>query len=178
MNALGGDMAQNGANNLGDGNFNNVNDIDAQIGDEGFDANVEADPETDPKKYIQQLTGKLSQELRKYNDQQEQPDEDLNKYVAGMIIPQASKSLTDKGKKDIIGKLKKTTIDDSVEEIEPETEIDDEQPNMSNENRNKRFDLLKEIFSDIINQNDIKNRKEDKVTNKKITKTNPFVVNF
>ena len=173
MNALGGNMMPNDSMGLDNGNFNDMNDVDAQIGDEGFDANVEADPETDPKKYIQQLTGKLSQELRKYNDNQEQPDEDLNKYVAGMIIPQASKSLTDKGKKDIIGKLNKTSIND----VEPSNDVEQE-PNMSNESYNKRFDLLKEILSDIINNDNERNRQDKNITNKKITKTNPFVVNF
>ena len=37
-------------------------DVDAINGDGGFDADVEADVDSDPKKYLQQLTGKLSQE--------------------------------------------------------------------------------------------------------------------
>jgi hypothetical protein len=36
--------------------------------DEPFDAGIEADEDADPKKYIEQLTGKLGQSLRKYND--------------------------------------------------------------------------------------------------------------
>ena len=36
--------------------------------DTNFDPGVEADEEQDPKKFIQQLTGKLSQSLRKYNE--------------------------------------------------------------------------------------------------------------
>ena len=50
--------------------------------DTNFDAGVDADEDTDPKKYIQQLTGKLSQSLRKYNSSLPQPETDLCKYVA------------------------------------------------------------------------------------------------
>ena len=56
--------------------------------DTNFDAGVEADEDEDPKKYIQQLTGKLSQELGKYNNELGEPDTELSKYVGGMIVKQ------------------------------------------------------------------------------------------
>lgn len=71
-----------------------------------FDAGVEADEEQDPKKFIQQLTGKLSQSLQKYNDNNGQPDVDLNKYVAGMITKQAMKGLSEQDAEEIIDKVK------------------------------------------------------------------------
>ena len=74
--------------------------------DTNFDAGVEADEEQDPKKYIQQLTGKLSQSLRKYTDNNGQPDVDLNKYVAGMITKQAMKGLSGEDAEEIIDKVK------------------------------------------------------------------------
>ena len=74
--------------------------------DTNFDAGVEADEEQDPKKFIQQLTGKLSQSLRKYNDNNGQPDVDLNKYVAGMIIKQATEGLSQDDADEIIQKVK------------------------------------------------------------------------
>ena len=43
---------------------------------EPFDAGVEADEQSDPKKFIEQLTGKLGQSLRKYNEDQGQPADD------------------------------------------------------------------------------------------------------
>ncbi|MBP5455578.1 MAG: hypothetical protein J6Y37_03700, partial [Paludibacteraceae bacterium] len=49
---------------------------------DGFDPGVEANEDEDPKKFIQQLTGKLSQSLRSYNSQLPRPDADLCKYVA------------------------------------------------------------------------------------------------
>lgn len=86
---------------LGDdsNDFGNDNDMD--------DDNMDDDPKT----YIQHLTGKLSQELRNYNQNQEESDSELNKYVAGMIIPQASKALTDDEKNEIIDKIRKGNID-------------------------------------------------------------------
>ena len=56
--------------------------------DTNFDAGVEADEDSDPKTYIQQLTGKLSQSLNSFNDEQG-PDAGLNKYVASMIVAAA-----------------------------------------------------------------------------------------
>ena len=74
--------------------------------DTNFDAGVEADEEQDPKKYIQQLTGKLSQTLQKYTDDNGQADVDLNKYVAGMITKQAMKGLSEEDAEEILDKVK------------------------------------------------------------------------
>lgn len=73
--------------------------------DTNFDAGVEADEQQDPEKYIQQLTGKLSQTLRDYNHSLQQPDTDLNKYVAGMIVKQAIEGLSEDDAKEIVDKL-------------------------------------------------------------------------
>ena len=131
---------------------------------EGFDAGVDADSETDPKKYIQQLTGKLSQELRKYNEEQPNPDEDLNKYVAGMIIPQASKGLTDKGKNEVIKKVKSGTVGDSTEDNE-----DDEE--------DVQMESINEITNNILDDDFNKKNRESKITNKTLPKKSPFRCN-
>lgn len=85
---------------------------DAQDGqnqfDTNFDAGVQADEDSDPKTFIQQLTGKLSTSLRKYNEQLPQPDVDLDKYVAGMILKQAINGLSDKDANEILKKVKPT----------------------------------------------------------------------
>ena len=75
--------------------------------DTNFDAGVDADEENDPKKYIQQLTGKLSQSLRKYMQGLPQPDVDLSKYVAGMVLSQTTQGLSYGDKQDILDKLDK-----------------------------------------------------------------------
>jgi len=71
-----------------------------------FDAGVNADEATDPKKYIQQLTGKLSQSLRNYTKDLPSPDADLNKYVAGMIIKQTVDGLSQDDVTEILNKVK------------------------------------------------------------------------
>lgn len=101
-------VMDDGMNNMG-GNppMNNQMPMDGQGNefDSDFDAGVEADEEQDPKKYIQQLTGKLSQSLRDYNKSLPQPDIDLDKYVAGMIVKQAIEGLSDEDTKDILDKV-------------------------------------------------------------------------
>lgn len=112
------DMPQDMGNNMG-GNFMQQNmgggmdmqqipmdDQSQSEFDTNFDAGVDADEEQDPKKYIQQLTGKLSQTLRKYNEDNGQPDVDLNKYVAGMIVKQSIQGLSEDDAEDIINKVK------------------------------------------------------------------------
>lgn len=79
--------------------------------DTNFDAGVEADEETDPKHYIQQLTGKLSQSLNSYNEENG-PDAGLSKYVASMIIAAAAKNLDEKAKKELIEKINSASSDD------------------------------------------------------------------
>ena len=96
--------------------------------DTNFDAGVEADEQTDPKKYIQQLTGKLSQSLRSYNENLPQPDADLDKYVAGMIIKQAISGLSPEDTNDILNKVKGDEggemQEPSGQEAQPEQNMD------------------------------------------------------
>lgn len=83
-----------------------------------FDAGVEADEDDDPKKFIQQLTGKLSQSLRKYNDELPQPDAELSKYVAGMIIKQAVEGLSQNDVDDIIDKVEDDGAAEDMEQAQ------------------------------------------------------------
>lgn len=84
--------------------------------DADFDAGVKADEDEDPKTFIQQLTGKLSQSLRKYNDSLPKPDSDLCKYVAGMINKQASKGLSEKDVTEILSKVKIGNDDEDADD--------------------------------------------------------------
>lgn len=131
--------------------------------DTNFDAQVDADENTDPKKYIQQLTGKLSQSLRKYNSGLPQPDEELSKYVAGMILKQSTEGLTDGDKKEIIDKVNDNESDNemidsgnSVEQMPPMDVQNDfggdmQQPMMESINHRK---IVNEIFQELINKKD------------------------
>ena len=94
------------------------NEEGQSVYDTNFDAGVEADEDTDPKKYIQQLTGKLSTTLNSYNNEQGD-DEGLNKYVGKMIIKQAAKHMSDADKKELI-KAINTASEPDEDEVEPE----------------------------------------------------------
>jgi hypothetical protein len=94
-----------------------------------FDAGVEANEEDDPKKYIQQLTGKLSQSLRKYNEGLPKPDAELSKYVAGMIIKQAVEGLSQEDVTDIMDKVENDGNEEDMEQAEQQP-MDNEQPEM------------------------------------------------
>lgn len=151
----GGDpnMMGNEPNDMGEGPMDDVN-LDGN-----FDAGVEASPEEDPKKYLQQLTGKLSQELRKYNTEQEMPDEDLNKYIAGMILKQTSDGLTNKGKEEVIKKLK----------ADPSDNMSDSSDEMATES------VIKEVINNILGDDEaLEKRKEKRICNKLLPKNSPF----
>lgn len=108
----------------GEGDMGEPNEFDSN-----FDAGVEADEESDPKKYIQQLTGKLSQKLNSYNKENNDPD--LSKYVAGMIVSQAVKNLDDDDKNEVIDKIKNGDAEDDNMDSPDIPDMDDnggEQP--------------------------------------------------
>ena len=107
--------------------------------DTNFDAGVEADENADPKKYIQQLTGKLSQSLRNYNDGQPQADADLNKYVAGMIIKQAIDGLSPEDVQEVLGKVK--SGEDMQEPQDGQAPPMDMQPPMGDPNSQPPMDM-------------------------------------
>jgi len=156
---------------------------DPTMGDEGnqydtnFDAGVEADEDADPKKYIQQLTGKLSQKLNSYNSENE--DGELSKYVGKMIIKQVAKGLDNEDKKDLIKTLKTTESDDeeiptddsNVEDIPDDTDSDMEEMPPMNECRFSKKEL-KDLFENCNVVDNDEERKPQKL-NKKL-KTNPL----
>ena len=136
-----------------------------------FDAGVEADENTDPEKFIQQLTGKLSQSLKKYNDENPDDESGLNKYVAGMVATQAAKGLTDPEKEEIIKKInagedEEPTDDMSDEEIgnDEGMEMPDGMP--KNESRKYKFSK-KQIMENITTMQEPRDdKKVRKDTNK------------
>ena len=99
--------------------------------DTNFDAGVEADEEADPKRYIQQLTGKLSQSLRSYNQGLPQPDAELDKYVAGMIVKQAVEGLSAEDRGEILSKVESDEgEEDGQAPVQNDVEMTGEQPQM------------------------------------------------
>lgn len=160
--------------------------------DTNFDAGVEADEETDPKKYIQQLTGKLSQSLNSYNNENGEPDTELGKYVLGMLVKQGTKGMDDKDRKEIIKKINTNNSegDDMSDEEMPDNEGTDMQepegdtPKMSEmPMESKIFNFTKsQIFEsfglavDDIKSTEIKKEPDTKITpdTQRGRRTKPF----
>lgn len=163
-------------------------DPNAQMPDDGasnqfdtnFDAGVEADEETDPKHYIQQLTGKLSQSLNSFNNEQG-PDAGLSKYVASMIISAACKNLDEKAKKELIEKINSASSDETEEEPVEEPTVGDEEIPMDDMGGEQPMDMqqpvneekyTKKSLMELMNAcTDEKRPKE--VSDKKIPKETP-----
>ena len=81
-----------------------------------FDAGVEADEQSDPKKFIEQLTGKLGQSLRKYTETQGQPDFELEKFAINSLLSATHTSEMDSNdQNDIIKKIKTAGNNDNSE---------------------------------------------------------------
>lgn len=105
------------------GNVDNQGDNDSELpfGKEKFDAKVDADESSDPKKFIEQLTGKLGQSLRKYNS--ENIDFDLEKYVLNSIISASHTSQMDpEDQQDIFSKIKGENKEEDEKPMEEPTE--------------------------------------------------------
>lgn len=82
------------------------------FGDEPFEAGVEADEDSDPKKFIQQLAGKLGQTLRTYTKDQGGPDFELEKFAVNSLLSATHTGEMDPNdQKDIISKVKKSGND-------------------------------------------------------------------
>ena len=162
--------------------------------DTNFDPGVEADEEQDPKKFIQQLTGKLSQSLRKYNENNGQPDVDLNKYVAGMITKQAMEGLSQDDAEEIIDKIKadedfsvedngdgnqsfEQGNDQTMQQMDNQMPMDDENFNQfqqPNESIIKRGYNIDEIVNGVLNGIEDDKHPYQKTDNKKSFRKKPF----
>lgn len=150
--------------------------------DTNFDAGVEADEETDPKKYIQQLTGKLSQTLNSYNNENGEPDIELGKYVLGMLIKQGTKGMDEKDRKEIIKKINTNNSELDNDMISSEDENTEENLDDNNlKNESKKFNFTKkQIFENfglhMDNDSQVRKNKDNKISNDTIRnrKTRPF----
>lgn len=79
---------------------------DKPFDDQPFDAGVEASEESDPKKFIQQLSGKLGQSLRKFSEN-DGIDLELEKFAVNSVLSATHTSQMDsQDQNDIIDKVK------------------------------------------------------------------------
>ena len=179
-----GQMSPMDINGMGDNNEFDTN----------FDPGVDADEEQDPKKFIQQLTGKLSQSLRKYNENNGQPDADLNKYVAGMITKQAMEGLSQDDANEIIDKIKadedfsmededngnqniEKGNDQTMQQMDNQMPMDNDnfnQVQQPNESRIKRGYKIDEIVNGVLNNIEDNKHPYQKTDNKKSFRKKPF----
>lgn len=78
----------------------------AEFGNKEFDAGVEADMESEPTKYIQQLSGKLGQSIRDYTEQQGHADLELEKFAINSVVSATHTSeMSPEDRNDIIKKI-------------------------------------------------------------------------
>lgn len=112
-----------GAEGGADANPEQAQSNDKPFDDEPFDAGVEADEDSDPKKYIEQLTGKLGQSLRKYEDEQGGPDFELEKFAINSLLSAThTAEMNPEDQKDIIKKVKSSGRGDEDAEMTSDTE--------------------------------------------------------
>jgi hypothetical protein len=90
---------------------------------EPFNAGVEADEQSDPKKFIEQLTGKLGQSLRKYNEDQGQPDFELEKFAINSLLSAThTAEMEPQDQEDIVKKIKEAGNDQNPKDNEKKSE--------------------------------------------------------
>jgi len=98
---------------------------DKPFDEEPFDAGVEADEENNPETYIQQLSGKLGQSLRKYTDSLGVPDYDLEKFAINSVLSATNSGEMDQqDQSDIIQKVKSSTTDGTGKKNDEPEEAD------------------------------------------------------
>ena len=125
---LGGDEGGGEDLDLDMGDEEGGESSDKPFDDEPFDAGVDASEEDDPKKYIQQLAGKLGQTMRTYTDDMGEPDFDLEKFAINSVISAShSAEMDEEDQDDIISKVKKSGMGDdgaSDEDMGDEEDMD------------------------------------------------------
>lgn len=113
-----------------------------------FDAGVEADEEEDPKKYIQQLSGKLGQNLRTYVDENGKKDPKLEKYAINTVISASDiENMDSEDLNDIRKKLEVNEEDVEHSQDGDEDSRDDESRDDSNDSHNG--EEIEETFGDL-----------------------------
>lgn len=114
---------------------------DKPFDDQPFDAGVEADEASDPKKYIEQLTGKLGQSLRKYSEEQGNPDFELEKFAINSVLSATHTGEMDpQDQGDIIKKVKDSGANDGSEEVPAEAPTEDQPEEAPADDANNTFD--------------------------------------
>ena len=128
---------------------------DAPFDKTPFDAGVEADEDEDPKKFIEQLTGKLGTTLRSYTKKEGGPDFDLEKYIINSVISAThTAEMEEEDRKDIIKKINDAGENEGDEpKDEPSNEdmpegMPEDKPSEDSESMDDNKDDLNEYFDE------------------------------
>lgn len=117
----------------GSGNEPQGADNPSMLDKEPFDAGVEADENEDPKKYIEQLTGKLGQSLRSF-EETNGVDFELEKFAINSLLSATHTSeMDDNDRADIIKKVNTAGDNDESSEV---SDIDGSNGNPDDNNGN------------------------------------------
>lgn len=130
---------------------------DKPFDDDPFDAGVEADEDQDPKKFIEQLAGKIGTELRKYNDEVGEPDFDLEKYVINSVVSAThTGDMDNEDKNDIIKKINTAGgKKDEDTKMDDDNSSDDSSPEDSNDSSSDDFNPDFDEKKDDLDESDI-----------------------
>lgn len=127
------------------------------------------DSENGPGSDVKKYSGELSQALNSYNEENPSDEEKVNKYAINMIAAQVADYLSDKDKRSVIKKLQGNG-DDVADGMSS-----DEQPQAQEPMPQMESKIVGEIADELLNGRKGIKRDEKFITNKDITKNNPFV---
>lgn len=146
--------------------------------------NADGNEQNDPKKEIQQLTGKLSQLIRQYNKDEINPDTELSQYVLGMIISAAKNTLTQDQKEKLSKKLvNPDDTNDENDDLSNEDGFNDGQSQNEvfpqNESIKSSLNIINEIIGNLRDSQKEKIRKEKRLSKQyQNNNFNPYRINF
>jgi hypothetical protein len=127
---------------------------DKPFDDQPFDAGVEADEDTDPKKFIEQLSGKIGQSLRKYTEETGQPDFELEKFAINSLLSATHTAEMDEDdRKDIIKKVNTAGAGDGNDSETPDMgddENDSEMPDMGDDENLQESEMTNLFLDEIV----------------------------
>lgn len=141
--------------------------MDSQNGMDDFQNEVQDDDENGPGSDVKKYSGELSQALNTYNEENPNDEGKLNKYAINMIAAQVANNLSDKDKRSVVKKLRGDMDDMS----------NDEQPQPKQQEMPMESRVIDEISNELMNDRKPIKRDEKKITNKMVSKRNPFVSN-
>ena len=140
--------------------------MDSQNGMDDSQNEVQDDDENGPGSDVKKYSGELSQALNTYNEENPNDEGKLNKYAINMIAAQVANNLSDKDKRSVVKKLR-GDMDDMSSDEQPQPK----QQEMPMER------VIDEISNELMNDRKPIKRDEKKITNKMVSKRNPFVSN-